>query len=153
VYTPDSLLEGNSRVHTFLGNSDGGFTPVAHAQAGVLNGVGVIAGDFDRNGRMDLVVAGRDPRPGAAPVPFGVVSALAGNGEGGLLPYRQFRLPAPAVTFAVGDLNNDHRLDVVTGGTGGVSALLNNSQHDTADGAVDIDMDVVDQLTREPSIS
>ena len=149
-----AINAANSRVHTYLGNNDGGFTPAANVPAGVLNGVGVIAADFDHDGKPDVAVAGIVPRTTDSSEPAGALSVLPGNGQGGFGDVRHFRVVGPPLAFTVGNLNNDQKPDVVTGGFGGVNALLNSSQSSTTIGQDSgSDGTSIDQLIDEVTVS
>jgi hypothetical protein len=149
-----AINAANSRVHTYLASAEGGFTPAANVPAGVLNGVGVIAADFDHDGKPDVAVAGVVPRTTESTGPSGAVSVLPGNGQGGFGDLARFRVNGPPLAFTVGDLNNDPRPDVVTGGFGGVNALVNNSQSSAAIGSADgSDNAPIDQLIDQVTVS
>jgi hypothetical protein len=143
----------NSRVHTYLGGEDGTFTQSANVPAGVLNGVGVIAADFDHDGKPDVAVAGVVPRNSDMTEPAGALAVLPGDGAGGFGSALHFRVNGPPLSFTVGNLNNDPRPDVVTGGPGGVNALLNNSQSSTAVAPDGADGTSIDQLVDQVTIS
>ena len=64
----------------------------------------VAVGDFDRNGRLDVVTA----NSGA-----GTVTVLLGNGSGGLAPLTSPVAGGSPVDVAVGDLNRNGALDLV----------------------------------------
>src|SRR5262249_20911256 len=85
VYNSDpSAAGGDSTAHTVLLPSDGVWHGKAAIPTGTLHGAGLSLADFDRDSRLDLAVAGTDPRPTAELVPSGLLSALAGDGAGGL---------------------------------------------------------------------
>ncbi len=109
-----------------LGNGDGTFRPAIERPVGITypgeNGPGAIAaGDFNGDGRLDLAVANYNTS---------TVSILLGNGDG------TFRAPVDYASgpfsnpeaIAVGDFNDDGRLDLAVAGTftGTVSILLGN---------------------------
>jgi hypothetical protein len=96
-----------SNVSVRLGNGDGTF---GAARTSAINSYphGLVVGDFNRDGKLDLVVL-----DGSA------LSTLLGNGDGTFQPPRGFSLPVvqgdqqTGDSLAVGDLNGDGRLDLV----------------------------------------
>lgn len=79
----------------------------------------IAAGDFNRDGKLDLVVANYSD---------GTVSVLLGNGNGTFQPKVDYAINYSASSVAVGDFNNDRKLDLVvaTSNTNSVSVLLGN---------------------------
>jgi hypothetical protein len=106
-------------VSMLLGNGDGSF------QAAQNFGVGnrpssVAVGDFDGDGRLDLVVA--------SSLFAAYVSVLLGNGDGTFRNARNFGTDYFAQSVAVGDFNSDGWQDLaVAGGLFNVSVLINNT--------------------------
>src|SRR5262249_21231552 len=76
----------------------------------------VAAGDFDRNGALDLVTANSN----------GTLSLLLGNGDGTFRPRTDLAVGAFPRAVAVGDFNGDGLLDVAAAQrlSGTVSVLL-----------------------------
>jgi len=102
-YGPD-YSEGS--VSIFLGNGDGTFQPQKAYDAGV-NPFGIMAGDFNRDGKPDLAVVDNNGS-------FGVL-ILLGNGDGSFQPpvfYATGRNPRVGV---VADFNSDGNLDLAVG--------------------------------------
>jgi hypothetical protein len=79
----------------------------------------VAVGDFNGDGKLDLVVADYDT---------GVVCVLLGNGDGTFRPQVQYAVGTFPRGVAVGDFNGDGKLDLVVANSGGnnVSVLLGN---------------------------
>jgi hypothetical protein len=108
----------NEFVKVLLNNGDGTFTASGTYQVGHWL-FDLTVGDFNGDGKQDLVVAGSSLDPG--------VRVLLGNGDG------TFQDPVavpgtsnlgPAV--AVGDFNGDGKADLVLPGLGAVNILLGN---------------------------
>jgi hypothetical protein len=103
-----------SELSVLLGNGDGTF------QAALLSScptcLAVATGDVDRDGDLDIVTAsfspGIDPGTSARP---GTVFVLLNDGKGGLSAPVGYDPHGNAATIALGDLNGDGALDVVTG--------------------------------------
>jgi hypothetical protein len=106
----------------FLGRGDGTFRSGLTYATGGEHSSGISAGDFNNDGRADVVVSNAQT---------GNISVLMGNGNGtfgepALFPTR----PWP-VGSTVGDFNHDGSLDIAVAlpyyrGGGGVMVLLNN---------------------------
>ena len=107
-----TVNEGNGTVSILLGNGDGTFaSPVSYSigDAGDLESLAV--GDFDGDGKLDLVVGGGPTN----------VFVLLGNGDGTFGPPVSFQAGGSASDVAVGDFNGDGKLDVA----------VSNSAYDT----------------------
>jgi hypothetical protein len=68
------------------------------------------AGDFNRDGKLDLVVANSDSHAKV----HHTVSVLLGNGDGTFQPQVQYGTGNGAESVAVADFNHDGKLDIVT---------------------------------------
>lgn len=117
----DALKTFTLTVMAVLACNPVSFAPAAlYGAAGEPNGVAV--GDFDRDGKQDLVTANR----GSANV-----SVLLGNGNGTFKPAVNFPAGANAISVAVGDLNGDGNQDLAVADLGSfVQILLGNGAGD-----------------------
>lgn len=91
-----------SYVAVLLGNGDGTFQPLVNYPTGEDAG-GIAAGDFNHDGKLDLVTVG-----------FDGVSMLLGNGDGTFQGPVDYYSGSKSYQVAVGDFNNDGNLDVAT---------------------------------------
>ena len=107
--------DGN--VSILLGNGDGTFQAAVNFAAG-KNPSSIAVGDFNGDGRVDLVTANSD----------NTVSVLLGNGDGTFQAHVDYATSSGPVWVAVGDFNGDNRPDLVVANSGGssVSVLLGN---------------------------
>lgn len=93
------------------------FNPVASPLVGI-NPQAVVTGDFNKDGRLDLVTANTGDNS---------VSVLLGNGSGGFASAGQYAAGSSPRSVAVGDFNKDGNLDLAAANAGGaVSVLLGN---------------------------
>jgi hypothetical protein len=105
-------------VAIMLGNGDGTFQSAGALYSVGTNPVFAAAGDFDRDGKIDLAVANRG----------GSVSVLAGNGDGTLGANREIPVGVSPSWVTVADFNLDGKLDLAVSNTGSssISVLLGN---------------------------
>jgi len=101
-----------------LGNGDGTFGAVNSFAIGLCDLsllVGIAAGDFNGDGKLDLATANGH-----------TVSILLGNGDGTFAAPTDFTTGTAAERIAVGDFNGDGKLDLVTANPQGnnISILL-----------------------------
>src|SRR5208337_3373548 len=111
---------GSNNVSVLLGDGTGGFSPATGSPYAAGTGpIGVAVGDFNGDGRLDLVTANQQG---------GNVSVLLSNGNGGFSRVDYDAGPNPNFV-AVGDFNGDGKPDVVSAnhGLNTVSILLNNT--------------------------
>jgi hypothetical protein len=112
-------------VAVLLGHADGTFASAIPVDAG-KNPVSIAVGDFNRDGKLDLVVADAGDRPN------GVVSVLLGKGDGTFQPPTAVSVGHEPLAIAVTDFNGDGKLDLAVsdfgntmpGDFGGVYVLL-----------------------------
>jgi len=120
--------DGNT-VSVLLGRGSGRFASQKVATVG-SDPLGLAAGDFNQDGRPDLVVANF----GVVPNDHGSFSLLLGNGDGTFQPAVSFTAGDFPDSIGVGDFNGDGNPDVVVGnfgtgsGTPSVSLLLGDGK-------------------------
>jgi hypothetical protein len=114
---PDLITIGFSGVSVLLSNGDGTFqsavqTPAGRAFSGTI-------GDFNRDGRIDVVTANGFANS---------VSVLLGNGDGTFQNAGSFAAGTNPYSVAAADVNGDGQLDLVTANSrsNDVSVLLGN---------------------------
>ena len=119
----NSLCDTVGVVSVLLGNGDGTFHGARKFQAGPAgtSALFVTAGDFNRDGRLDLLVINNGINL------FGDVSVLLGNGDGTLQSGVSFPVGANPISVVVADFNRDKATDlaVVSQIPNNVSVLLN----------------------------
>ena len=120
----------NPGVSVLLGKGDGTFAPKTEVSfSGISGGVhptALAVGDFNKDGFLDAVVA--DANPSGS----GRVIELLGNGTGSFAAQPAINVGINPTALAVGDLNADGYLDVVTVSgsattTQNISVLLNSA--------------------------
>jgi len=116
--------EGN--VSILLGNGDGTFQTSLNVAAG-KNPFSIALGDFNGDGRLDVVVANNGMNPAGGWL-AGTVSVLLGNGDGTFQKHVDYATGTGPVSVAVGDFNGDHVLDLAVAAHADhvVSVLLGN---------------------------
>jgi hypothetical protein len=113
-------------VLIFLGNGDGTFQPELSFPTGGYSGsaivAGIVAADFNKDGRTDLAVtnyhSNQDPAQGS-------ISVLLGNGDGTFQPAANYLVAGFNPTAIVtADFNSDGALDVAVVGLKAVGGAL-----------------------------
>ena len=117
----------DNSISVVLANGDGSFRPGPTIALPVpLPGgypTGIVAGDFNRDGRIDLAVVetcGMSSQcfPVAEPQGNGVIAILLGNGDGTFAPGQTLATGRVPYALATADFNNDGLLDLVVANSG-----------------------------------
>jgi len=104
-------------VSVLLGNGDGTFQ--AHADYSVGDfPVGIVAGDFNDDGKTDLAIANKFDN---------TISVLYGNGDGTFQTQALVDIGTEPTSIGTGDFNQDRKIDLIAScvGSGVVTVLLN----------------------------
>lgn len=118
-------------ISVLLGNGDGTFQepPINTMPPDAAVGIGL--GDFNRDGKLDLVTIGQ----------FGSsaeLGVLLGNGDGTFTPGESYTIGSDPQSVAVADFNNDHILDLAVADAlaGSIDILLGNGDGTFRQGVV-----------------
>jgi len=113
----------NGGVSILLGNGDGTFQPAISVNAG-KNPISIAVGDFNNDGKTDLVLADYGDRQSGG---NGAVEILLGNGDGTFQSPITLSAGNEPFPLAVGDFNGDGKLDfAVTDFNSGVYLFVGN---------------------------
>ncbi len=119
-HIPDLVASDSPYVSVLLGNGDGTFQPpIDNELFSPIYPQVVGIGDFNRDGKLDLVVAG----------PFGASSEakiLLGNGDGAFQLGASYDIGADPLAVAVADFRHMGTLDLAITEGDGVDVLLGN---------------------------
>ncbi|HEY1527922.1 MAG TPA: VCBS repeat-containing protein, partial [Candidatus Angelobacter sp.] len=117
-HIPDiaTVNAGTNTVSILINNGDGTFRPQIEFATGP-GPVGLAAVDWNKDGKMDLVVAN------SAADAAHSVSILLGNGDGTFQPHHDIPGAPNANSIAAGDFNHDGNPDIATGTNSPVNAV------------------------------
>jgi hypothetical protein len=123
-FNNDGIMDyavGNDSAQTisvFIGTGNGAFLPAVTYPVALFS-IDLKVGDFNGDGKLDLVSTGETDGPSQ-------VSVLLGNGDGTFQPQVAYTAGDGAIGVAVGDFNGDGFLDIATAniGSNNVSILL-----------------------------
>ncbi len=106
----------SNTVSVLINNGDGTFRPQLEFATGP-SPVGLAAVDWNKDGKMDLIVANSGGDAAHS------VSILIGNGDGSFQPHRDITGAPNANSIAVGDFNHDGNPDIATASNSPVNAV------------------------------
>src|SRR5205823_4462400 len=101
------VTDGERSAYVALGNGDGTFGAFSRIQLG-NDPLGIVIGDFNRDGILDLAVAIFGPETSSN----GKVAILIGVGDGSFEPPVLYDLTHNGVRLVTTDLNHDGKLDL-----------------------------------------
>ena len=101
-------------IDVFLNNGDGTFAAPVMSQT-ECGPVGIVAGDFNEDGKVDLAVTN---------VGLTAVGFMLGNGDGTLQPYQLLSFTSFPIGVVAVDLNGDGHLDIVCANSGSLNVSL-----------------------------
>src|SRR5882757_7689783 len=130
---PDFVVGNNfNKVAVFLGNGDGTFTnSKVYTLSFYVTGF-IAAADFNSDGKVDLAIVGGDTVSNG-------LALLIGKGDGTFKAPHYFPTSAAGSSIfpAVGDFNNDHKLDLYAGGNGNGEVILGDGKGGFRDGEME----------------
>lgn len=104
-------------LYFYGGNGDGTFQNATPQNLTITPALTPLVGDFNGDNKLDLILPYEASNVDVeAPQPPSGVLFLAGNGDGTFATPVSLPLPYNTIGFAA-DLNNDHKLDIIGGGT------------------------------------
>lgn len=107
--------DSSNKISVLLGTANGIFGNANSYTVGTTP-ASVAVGDFNKDGKLDLVAANRNSNS---------ISVLLGNGDGTFQSAMNYATGTAPTSVVVGDFNNDGKLDLAVSG-GGVAVLLGN---------------------------
>jgi hypothetical protein len=108
--------EASGRVRVFNGNGSG-FSTTATPDLSIASPAAAAVGDFNHDGKLDLAVAENA-------MPYGVAVFLGNGTAVATSPFATVATGTSPVDLAVGDLNRDGVLDLVTANSGSADASV-----------------------------
>jgi hypothetical protein len=117
TYNPTTASYIGGSVMVFLGNVDGTFR-AGPSYADPAGPVAVALGDINGDGRADLAVADAGSYNLASHSFAGAIRVLTGNGDGTFRSWVTLADNQSPIALAVGDVNADHRADLVVADAG-----------------------------------
>lgn len=115
-HIPDLAIVNGSSVSILINNGDGTFRPPLEFATGP-GSAGLAAVDWNKDGKMDLVVVNSGADPAHS------VSILLGNGDGTFQPHHDIPGAPNGNSIAVGDFNHDGNPDIATSSNNPVNAV------------------------------
>ena len=103
---PDIAFTIDTQLHIWLGDGKGGFAPSLSQS---VQGNTLATGDFDGDGKADLLISGDQASLSSA-------YAYYGDGTGHFPVWNTVNLPGGYTVFSVGDVNSDGRSDIIASG-------------------------------------
>lgn len=119
VNMPNGIDEPGT-ISVLLGNGNGTFAPHVDYDVGDYP-TGVVSGDFNGDGKIDLAVSNNFDN---------TISIFYGNGDGTFQPQAVVDVGSGPMSIAAGDFNGDGKLDLIAScvGSSVVSVLLNDGK-------------------------
>jgi len=105
-------VTGLGKVSILLGKADGTFNPAVEYGVGA-GAIGIVAGDFNHDGKVDLAVTNTTDS---------TVSILLGVGDGTFLTQTTFATGASPIGIATMDMDGDGKLDLIVVDNGSFDA-------------------------------
>ena len=115
AWTPEIFIEPAYRLAVALNNGNGTFSGPALYPLETCGTGAVSAGDVNRDGKLDLIVANNRSGPSAFCDAIGrTVRVVLGNGDGTFQPDFGVQIGHEQEMAATGDVNRDGRSDIIT---------------------------------------